>query len=223
MKKLTIFLMFISAALAFTSCNDTETYAEKREKEDAAIAKFLLGGTAMSKYFCNNKPVTAISETDFEQRGYVTDTTKNEFVLFESTGVYMQIVRKGCGEQIKQGETTSVLCRFVEANLLTDSLQLSNQTTTSHFLYEKMTVTNNSNSFTGVFDATYSMMNQVYGSTSVPGGWLVPFRYIKVGRQSTPDEEIAKVKLIVPSSQGQSYASMQTYPCFYELTYQRGL
>lgn len=223
MKKLTIFLMFISVAMAFISCNDTETYAEKREKEDAAIAKFLSGGTAMSKYFCNNKPVTSISETDFEQRGYVTDTTKNEFVLFESSGVYMQIVRKGCGEPIKQGETAEVLCRFVEANLLTDSLQLSNQTTTSHFLYDKMTVLNNYNTFTAVFDQTYSVMNQAYQSTSVPGGWLVPLRYINIGRQSTPDEEIAKVKLIVPSAQGQSSASMQTYPCFYELTFERGL
>lgn len=223
MKRFTLFLCILSAAMSFVACNDTETYAEKREKEDAAISKFITGGTEMSKMFCNNKPVTVISETDFEKRGYVTDTTKNEYVLFESTGVYMQIVRKGCGESIKSGETASVLCRFAEANLLGDSIQLTNTTTATHYIFDKMTVTNTLNTFTGSFDPVYSIMAQAYSSTSVPGGWLVPLRYIKVGRQSTPDEEIAKVKIVVPSGQGHYYASMNTYPCFYEITYQRGL
>ncbi len=210
-------------AVGFVACNDYETYAEKREKEDAAISLFLKGGTEMSKRFCNGKPVSVLSETDFEKKGFVTDTTKNEYVLFESTGIYMQIVRKGCGEIIKEGETTSVLCRFTEANLLTDSIQLSNISVSTHYLYDKMTVNNSSGTFSGIFDSTYSLMASVYSSTSVPGGWLVPFRYIKVGRQSKPDEDIAKVKLVVPSAQGQSNASMNTYPCFYEITYQRGL
>lgn len=223
MKRFTVFFCILCVALSFIACNDYETYAEKREKEDAAIAKFLAGGTEMSKRFCNNKEVAVISETDFENRGYVTDANKNEYVLFESTGVYMQIVRNGCGEAIKSGETATVLCRFIEANLLSDSLQLSNLTTSTHFLFDKMTVTNSYGTFTGMFDSTYSVMNGAYGSTSVPGGWLVPLRYIKIGRQSTPDEEIAKVRLIVPSAQGQSYASMNTYPCFYEITYERGL
>lgn len=223
MKRLFVFLCILSVALGFVACNDYETYAEKREKEDAAIAKFLNGGTMMSNYFCNGKPVKAISETDFENRGYVTDTAKNEYVLFESTGVYMQIVRQGCGEQIKSGETANVLCRFIEANLLTDSVQLANQSTATHFIYDKMTVSNSYGTFTGIFDSTYSIMASTYNSTSVPGGWLVPLRYIKVGRQSNPDEEIAKVKLIVPSAQGQQNASMNTYPCFYEITYQRGI
>lgn len=223
MKRFTIFLCLISATLGFISCNDAETYAEKREKEDAAIAKFLAGGTEISKLYCNNKPISVISETDFNNRGNVTDTTKNEYVLFESTGVYMQIVRKGCGEVIKSGETANVLCRFVEANLLGDSIQLANIIAETHHLYDKMTVTNSYGTFTGTFDQTYSVMAQRYSSTSVPGGWLVPLRYVKIGRQSARDEEIAKVKLIVPSAQGQYLASMNTYPCFYELTFERGL
>lgn len=223
MKNIRILLGLLIAAFVFVACNDTETYAEKREKEDAAISKFLTGGTAVSNRFCGGKPVSVISESDFESRGCVTDTLKNEYVLFESTGVYMQIMRKGCGELIKSGETTNVLCRFVEANLLGDSLQLSNLTTGTHFLFDKMTVTNNYGTYTGMFDATYSVMATSYSSTSVPGGWLVPFRYVKVGRQSKPDEEIAKVRLIVPSAQGQSSASMSTYPCFYEVTYERGI
>lgn len=140
MKRFTIFLCLISATLGFIACNDAETYAEKREKEDAAIAKFLAGGTEISKLYCNNKPISVISETDFNNRGNVTDTTKNEYVLFESTGVYMQIVRKGCGEVIKSGETANVLCRFVEANLLGDSIQLANIIAETHHLYDKSTL-----------------------------------------------------------------------------------
>lgn len=223
MKKLFLLLCFISAAVGFMSCSDTETYAEKREKEDAAIARFIAGGTEMSNRFCQGKAVSVISETDFENRGYVTDTLKNEYVLFQSTGVYMQIMRKGCGEVIPQGKTRNVLCRFIEANLLGDSIQLANTSTSTHFIYDKMTVTNSYGMFTAMFDAAYSVMNQSYGSTSVPGGWLTPFRYIKVGRQSTPEEEIAKVRLVVPSSQGQSNASMYTYPCFYEITFEEGI
>lgn len=223
MRRFLLFFSILSVVAGFIACDDYETYAEKRDKENAAISQFLTGSTGMGKYFFNSRPISPISETEFENRGYVTDTLKNEYVLFESSGVYMQICRKGCGEIIKSGETTTVLCRFVEANLLTDSLILSNMTTGSHFIYDKMTVTNSSGSFTGTFDNTYSIMNSAYGSTSVPGGWLVPLRFIKIGRQSSPDEEIAKVRLIVPSSQGQQNASMNTYPCFYEITYQRGI
>lgn len=223
MKKIFIVLCTILAAFEFAACSDYETYAEKREKENAAISQFLTGKTNIAKRFGNGNPISVLSEKDFESRGYKTDTTKNEYVLFESTGVYMQIVRPGCGEVIKQGETTNVLCRFVEANLLTDSLQLTNETTAAHFMYDKMTVSNSYGTFTGIFDNTYSVMVSAYQSTSVPGGWLVPLRYIKLGRQSTPDEEIAKVRLVVPSAQGQSNASMNTYPCFYEITYERGL
>lgn len=220
MKKIFLLISFIATMMAFIACDDTITYAEKRKKEDAAISKFLSGGTEMSKRFCDSKAVTVVSETDFEKRGYVTDVNKNEYVLFESSGVYMQIMRKGCGEIIPMGKTRNVICRFVEVNLLSDSIQLSNTITSTHYLYDKMTVTNNSGTYTAMFDNVYSVMSQSYGSTSVPGGWLIPLRYVKIGRQSTPDEEIAKVRLIVPSAQGQSNASMNTYPCFYELTFE---
>jgi hypothetical protein len=63
------------------------------------------------------------------------------------------------------------------------------------------------------------MMFSSYGA-SVPSGWLVPFNYINVGRQTNPDDEIAMVKLIVPHTQGQAYASSSVYPCYYVITYQ---
>ena len=64
-------------------------------------------------------------------------------------------------------------------------------------------------------------MYAAYGSTSVPSGWLIPFPYIRIGRQNSPDEGIAKVRLIVPHSEGQTSASSNVYPCFYEITFQK--
>lgn len=221
MKKLLLFLSLVMLMSGFYSCSDTETYAEKRDKENAAISQFLSRNLETSKLLFR-QPVSVISETDFERAGFKTDTMKNEFVLFESSGVYMQIMRQGCGEKIKSGETANVLCRFKEYNLLIDSLQLTNELFSTNYYTDKMSVTNYYGTFTGSFDQAWSLMAYRYSSTSVPAGWLVPLRYVNVGRQSKPDEEIAKVRIIVPSAQGQYSASTTVYPCFYELTYQRG-
>lgn len=211
MKKLSyIFLLFV-AVCATQSCDDTETYAELLASERSAIAKYIA-----------DSAVTVISEAQFKANNYTTDVSKNEFVLFESNGVYMQIVREGCGEKLKDGETAYVLCRFTERNLKTDSLQLSNDILYYASIPEKMSVSNTSGTFTGSFVSGQSLMESAYGSTAVPGGWLTPFTYIKLGRPTTADEEVAKVRLIVPASQGQSYASQYTYPCLYDITYERG-
>ena len=82
--------------------------------------------------------------------------------------------------------------------------------------------TNTSGTFTASFDTNMSVMYQAYGSASVPGGWLVPFTYIDLGRPETADQEIAKVRLIVPAAQGQAYATQTVYPCLYDITYKRG-
>lgn len=222
MKKILLLACLVISAIGLTSCDDTETFAEKREKENTAIAKFIAGSTiTSSKLF--DKPIQVISEIDFESADCKTDTALNEFVLFEQSGVYMQIVREGCGEKLKSGETATILCRFDEYNILTDSLQLSNNNIYFQHIPDKMTVTNMYGTFTGTFDGESSIMAAAYQSTSVPGGWLIPLRYINLGRQSKPDEEIAKVRIIVPSAQGHYYASANTYPCYYEITYERGL
>ena len=56
-----------------------------------------------------------------------------------------------------------------------------------------------------------------YGA-SVPAGWLVTFNYLNIGRSTA---NLAKVRLIVPHSQGHSTASQSVYPYYYELTFQR--
>lgn len=204
------FIAFI-AAVTVISCDDTETYAEQKDKERAAISRFIA-----------DSAITVITESQFKEQGYKTDVSKNEFVLMQNSGVYMQIVREGCGEKIKEGETTTVLCRFTEYNILTDSLQLTNAILSFSSIVDKMTVTNSSGSFTASFIDGQSVMAMFYGTTSVPSGWLVPLTYIKVGRHENAGDEIAKVNLIVPHTQGHAYASSGVYPCYYTITYERG-
>lgn len=211
MRKSVFACLLVMAVVLLAACRDSETYADQKKKERAAINNYI-----------KTHDVKVITESEFAANGYVTDTAKNEFVVFDDTGVYMQIQRKGCGSVIKNGETATVLCRFIETNLLTDSIQLSNKVLSLSSFVDKMSVTNSSGTFTATFDLS-SMMSQAYKSTSVPTGWLVPLTYIKVGRQSKPDEQIAKVLLIVPHDSGHTYAISGVYPCLYEITYERGL
>ena len=212
MKNFKLLICIVLAALAFASCNDTETYADMKKKERSAINRYI-----------TNQKIKVIKESQFEQQGCTTDTSKNEFVLFESTGVYMQIRSKGTGEKLKDGETADVTCRFNEYNLLEgdSALQLTNIYQYA-WCNDKMTVKNTSGTFTGVFDKNFCVMYINYGSTAVPSGWLVPLSYINLGRYTSSDAELAKVRLIVPHSAGQSNAVQSVYPCLYEITYQRG-
>ena len=212
MRKSVFAIVVVLLALVVAGCNKHETYADQKKKETAAIKKFLL-----------DSAINVISESEFQTANYTTDVAKNQYVLFESTGVYMQIVRKGCGEPIKKGEITTVLCRFSETNLLTDSLQLTNNVLYYASIVDKMSVTNSSGTFTASFISGSSVMASAYGSTQVPAGWLVPFTYINVGRPAKEGDEIAKVRLIVPHSQGHGMATQNVYPCFYEITYEKGL
>lgn len=198
----------VGAVIALTACNDHETYADQKKRERTAI-----------KAFIQNQNINVISEEEFK-RDTITDVSKREFVLFDNTGIYMQIVRKGCGEKIKSGETTNVLCRFNEYNLLTDSLIHTNNVLYYASLPDKMAVTNMLGTFTASF--TSGVMMSYYGS-SVPAGWLIPLSYVNVGRMVSDGDELAKVKLIVPHSQGSSTALANVTPCYYELTYERGL
>ena len=211
MKKLNLIIMTLVAVMALAACNDSVTYADLKKKERNAI----------NRYITSHK-IQKITEAEFEKKGFVTDTTKNEYVLFESTGVYMQIVRKGDGEKLKDGETATVLCRFKEYNILEgdSALQLTNITQYS-WQVDKMSVKNTSGTFTGSFIKGESLMYSKYSTQAVPSGWLVPLTYVNLGR-IPKGEETALVRLIVPHTQGQSDASSNVYPCLYELSLERG-
>ena len=211
MRKTSLLLLALVGIVLFASCNNDETYADQKKKERSAINSYLA-----------NEKIKVITEDEFYANDSTTDVSKNEFVLFESSGVYMQIVRKGCGELIKDGENTSVLCRFTERNLLTDSIQLSNDVLAYSSLVEKMNVKRSSGQYTASFVAGSSIMYSAYGSTSVPSGWLVPLAYINLGRPASATDQVAKVRIIVPHTQGQQYATQNVYPCLYDITYERG-
>lgn len=202
----------------FAACNDYETYSDLKKKERQAISKFLV-----------DSAINVISEKQFEEQGQTTDLKNNQYVLLDKSGVYMQIIRKGCGQQVESGKTVNVLCRFSETNILTDSMLIRNDIVGTIYMngqyidvsqyVDKMTVQRNGSTFQASFVS--GMMQLYHGTSSVPSGWLVPLLYINVGRPLQEGDEIAKVKLIVPHSQGTQTASQSVYPAFYVITYQR--
>ena len=220
-------LWLTAPIVALTSCDDEETYAEKKEKERDAITRFLERDIYITSVdgldtIAHIGKINPISEETFYAQDSATDVSKNEYVLFTSTGIYMQIVRQGVGERIKSGESRRLLCRYYEFNIMTDSLQTRNDVNFWHTNPDVMEVSNSYGTFSASFstDGGGGAMYQYYQSTAVPSAWLVPLTYIRVGRQIAEDDQIAKVRLIVPHTQGTSKASSSIYPCFYEITYQ---
>ena len=77
------------AAFTFMSCDDYETYGEKKEKERDAIAAYIAE---------NN--IKVIDEATFTANGEKTSVENNEYVYLEKSGIYMQIERRGAGEKL---------------------------------------------------------------------------------------------------------------------------
>ena len=212
-KGLLFLCLLLLSATVFTACSDDETYADQVKRERSAISAYLADSS-----------VNVISEETFRNQNYTTDVSKNQFVLFESSGLYMQIVRKGTGKPIASGESARILCRYTERNLLTDTIQANNTISPYYYRYvEAMNVTNNSGTFSGSFEQATSLMYLFYGSTAIPSGWLAALPYLNFDRYVNADSEIAKVRLIVPHDIGQSYASSGVYPCLYDITFERGI
>ena len=106
-KTITVLLVVFGCLFATVGCNDYETYGDQKEKERKAISKFI-----------SDSAIVVISETDFHAKGDVTDVDKNEFVYMNNTGVYMQIVRKGVGTPLQDGENANLLVRIYELCLM---------------------------------------------------------------------------------------------------------
>lgn len=224
MKTTHLFLLLGVAMACFCACDDDDSYAERVKRERKQISSFLQNGVQImaddSSGYLLDIPgnIKVISESEFYANDSTTDVENNEYVLFTGTGVYMQIVRKGNGSKLEDGETAYILNRYTEFNIAGDSIQSTNNTLYYATYPDKMSCANSGGIFTATF--TSGVMTSLY-SASVPSGWLIPLTYINLGRQ-TSEEGIALVRLIVPSSEGQVDASNNIYPCFYELTYQRG-
>ena len=219
MKKYFHFMLLVVCAVCCASCDHTETYADMKEKEQDAISRFL-----------SAEGIQVIDEATFNAQGNATDLASNQFVYFSRNGVYMQIVRQGCGDRLEENKTVNLLCRFMEKNILTDSVLVRNDRPTlvysssygyydtSSFL-DKMNVKRVGTVITASFVS--GMMYQYHGSASVPAGWLVPLNYVCVGRPENDGDEVSKVRLIVPHSQGTGDDTASVYPCYYEITYER--
>jgi hypothetical protein len=227
MKKiLYTFLSLMVAFTAFVSCSDDQTYAEQKDKERKAVESFLKRDVTIygpsGDSICKVGVIKVITEQEFLDQDTTTNLENNEYVLFAKNGIYMQIIRRGVGEKITKGQTRQIACRFIEYNILGDSLQLRNDVSYWHTNPDIMAVTNTSGTFSANFvtGTQAGAMYQAYGEEKVLDGWLAPFPYIRVGRQTTAEGEIAKVRLIVPHTAGQSNAATNVYPCFYEILYQ---
>ena len=222
-----LFLLFVFAAVGlFCSCDDEETYADRREKENQQIQNFLNTGVSLtdtnSDTYSINVPggINVISESDFAAKGYTTDVSRNEYVLFNSSGVYMQILRKGPGKPLAEGESATVLVRYTEYDIASAYIRSTNVLNSYAVMPDVMTC---SNSY-GTIQASFlsGVMKNTYDTSTVPAGWLIPLKYINLGRQESENEEVARVRVIVPSTQGQINASANVYACFYDISYTRG-
>lgn len=206
MRKTIYTLLVLAAGLMSVACNDYETYGELKDKERHDISRFI-----------SDSGFVVIREAQFHEQGDATIGDK-QFVYLDKSGVYMQIVNKGCGEKIKDGETLSILCRFVEQSIK-DSTMLYNA---YYYIFDPdiMNVTRKGSVYSATFVS--GIMLSTYGS-GVPEGWLVPLQYINIGRLTKPDDELAHVKLIVPHSQGTTQnAKSNVIPYYYDITFQRG-
>ena len=205
MKKSYFIALLALVSIAFTACEDYETYAEQKEKERAHINQFIA-----------EQGITVIDMETFIANDSTTDVSKNEYVLFEDKGVYMQIVRKGVGEPMAPGDREEVLSRYLEYNIADGDTISGNLYAASP---DKFTCERKGDTFSASFTQGY--MSGIYGS-AVPSGWLVPLSYVSLSRIPDADGfQGSKVKLIVPHGQGTSNAAQYVYPTYYEITYMK--
>ena len=219
MKKYSYIIALLMAVVVFAGCENYETYSDMKKKEQDAIEAFIA-----------EQGIQVIDQTTFEAQGNKTDLASNQFVKFTRNGVYMQIVRKGCGSILEDKKKVEILCRFSEYNIKADSMLLRNDILTGGYINgvfydfsafpEKMSVERTGTIYTASFVQESSLMYAYHGTANVPSGWLVPLAYINLGRPQYDGDEVAKVRLIVPHSQGTANASASVYPCFYEITYE---
>ena len=210
-------LLMALIAMQLMSCRKYETYTEKKEKEMNSIEAFIDDGGI------DGRPIKVISEAQFYAQDSTTNVEENEYVLFKSSGIYMQIIRKGEGRPHQNGENRNYLARYVEYDIAKRDTLTMNLFETRP---EALAIKRVDDTFSGSF--TYGVMLSVYGgssstaysyyyysTTTFPEGWLKPFSFITPGR---PNDKAAKVRLILPHDAGTQSAQQQIYAAFYEIT-----
>lgn len=216
-KTLFAILTFATLLTSLFSCKDQETYAEMKDKEKKAIEAFIKDNDFVG-------PINVITENAFYAQDSITNLDRNEFVLFEDDGIYLQIIRKGEGQTMKEmaleqpDSTTAknVLCRYLEYDIESADTTSSNMFTPS--IVDKMLVkySQYSQSFSASFTEGYMMRDR---GAAVPSGWLKPLNFVRLTRDAG---KVAKVRVIVPHASGTSNASGYVLPYYYEISYQLG-
>lgn len=197
-------------AVGVASCDNSETYGDRKKKERNAIAKFIA-----------EEKIHVIDEATFKANGNKTDPLKNEYVYLTDYGIYMQIVDEGCGVKLldtPDNKQMGIICRFLEYDIENEIESLRSDVFT--YYNDVMSVSHSSSEITASFTNVTGAMYQQYGA-QVPKGWMTPLYYIKVGRPSASDENIAYVRVIVPHTQGHADALGNVKPYHYEITYER--
>lgn len=115
MKKTYTLLTLLCGILFLTSCNKGETYSDLKDAEREAINKYI-----------STHNIKVISEDKFTEQGQTTNLDNNEFVYLNKSGVYMQIVREGCGSIVENKESVELLCRFSEYDIKQGSILVRN-------------------------------------------------------------------------------------------------
>jgi len=200
-------MMVLGLGLISQSCNDGKTYAELKEEERDAIKRFI-----------ELNDIKIIDEDQFVEQDSTTDVSANEYVLFDETGVYMQIVERGNGETLADGRH-EILVRYLEKRIKEDGEADTLSLNTLPNIYahpDEFVLSKQDKSYSATF-APHGAMYEAHGSSYVPSGWLLALNYLKVGREISGR---SKIKLILPHSQGTSTASGTVFPCYYEITYQ---
>jgi len=202
MKKGLLFFCSLLTFILFFACDNSKTYAERLEDEKKAIRSFI-----------KEHNYTTISLEEFEKD---TITGENEFVTLPD-GIYMNIVSRGSenpADTIKAGQ--NVVVRFTEYDIIqkyiTEASNYGNPVEEYNnypdmFRFDQVGTTVYGEFITGELGVGYNMY-RTYGSTSVPGGWLLPLRYIRSG---------AHIKLIIPSKMGHISAQRTVFPYFYDM------
>lgn len=225
------FLLILSV-FALAACSEGETYADQKNREQDIIQAFASGDTHIvwgGEELCHVGPITYIEESEF-LKDTVTrceldadgNYIHNEYVRL-NTGVLMQIVRRGVGDMLTSGQSCQLAVRYFEYNMSTAYVTSRNTIGEYHRFVDIINVSNSYGTLTGSFSTENGggAMYRTYSSTVVPEGWFAPLRYVRIGNQMSPDEGIAKVRLIVPHSLGHSLATSNVHPYFYELTFEK--
>lgn len=154
-------MMAVGLGMSFQSCDDSKTYAELKEEEREAIKRYIE---------LNN--IKVISEAEFQKQDSTTNLSDNEYVLFEESGVYMQVVERGDGEVLTDGRY-EILTRYWELVINEDGTAdtISSNMNGNYYPHpDEFKLTKSKSSLSASFVGSSGAMYQAHGSASVQIG-----------------------------------------------------